>query len=131
MLGVVVLTIAIVLLFPKITKTVPASLVAIMVVFAVVLLFNIETKTVEDIASVQGGFPPFHIPNIPVSFETLKIIFPYSVIVAAVGLTEGLLTLNLVDEITGTRGNSTRKLKYSKWLLLRNGRLPDDCTNFG
>lgn len=109
MLGLVVLTIAIVLLFPKITKTVPASLVAIMVVFAVVLLFNIETKTVEDIASVQGGFPPFHIPNIPVSFETLKIIFPYSVIVAAVGLTEGLLTLNLVDEITGTRGNSNRE----------------------
>jgi SulP family sulfate permease len=109
MLGLVVLTIAIVLLFPKITKAVPASLVAIMVVFAVVLLFNIETKTVEDIASVQGGFPPFHIPNIPVSFETLKIIFPYSVIVAAVGLTEGLLTLNLVDEITGTRGNSNRE----------------------
>jgi SulP family sulfate permease len=80
-----------------------------MVVFAIVLLFNIETKTVQDIASVQGGFPPFHIPNIPLSFDTFKVIFPYSVIVAAVGLTEGLLTLNLVDEITGTRGNSNRE----------------------
>lgn len=109
MLGLVALTVAIVLVFPKITKAVPASLVAIMVVFALVIVFNIETKTVEDIASVQGGFPPFHIPNIPISFETLKIIFPYSVIVAAVGLTEGLLTLNLVDEITGTRGNSNRE----------------------
>jgi SulP family sulfate permease len=109
MLGLVTLTIGIVLLFPKLTKAVPASLVAIMVVFAIVLIFNIETKTVEDIASVQGGFPPFHIPNIPVSFETFKVIFPYSVIVAAVGLTEGLLTLNLVDEITGTRGNSNRE----------------------
>ncbi|MNQ26341.1 Bicarbonate transporter BicA [compost metagenome] len=109
MLGLVALTIAIVLVFPKITKAVPASLVAIMVVFALVIVFNIETKTVEDIASVQGGFPPFHIPNIPFSFETLKVIFPYSVIVAAVGLTEGLLTLNLVDEITGTRGNSNRE----------------------
>ena len=109
MLGLVALTISIVLLFPKVTKAVPASLVAIMVVFAIVLLFNIDTKTVQDIASVQGGFPPFHIPNIPFSFETFKVIFPYSVIVAAVGLTEGLLTLNLVDEITGTRGNSNRE----------------------
>jgi SulP family sulfate permease len=109
MLGLVALTIGIVLLFPKITKAVPASLVAIMVVFAIVLLFNIETKTVQDIASVQGGFPPFHVPDIPISFETLKVIFPYSIIVAAVGLTEGLLTLNLVDEITGTRGNSNRE----------------------
>ena len=109
MLGLVALTIGIVLLFPKLIKTVPASLVAIMVVFAIVLIFNIETKTVENIASVQGGFPPFHIPNIPLSFETLKVIFPYAVIFAAVGLTEGLLTLNLVDEITGTRGNSNRE----------------------
>lgn len=109
MAGLVLLTISIVFLFPKITKTVPASLVAILVVFVLVLVFNIDTKTVQDIASVQGGFPPFHVPNIPVSFEALKIILPYSVIVAAVGLTEGLLTLNLVDEITGTRGNSNRE----------------------
>ncbi|MCC9018619.1 SulP family inorganic anion transporter [Flavobacterium lipolyticum] len=109
MLALVALTIGIVLLFSKITKAVPASLVAIIVVFAVVLMFNIDTKTVQDIASVQGGFPPFHIPNIPLSFETIKILFLYSVIVAAVGLTEGLLTLNLVDEITGTRGNSNRE----------------------
>ncbi|MFD1604053.1 SulP family inorganic anion transporter [Flavobacterium artemisiae] len=109
MLGLVLLTVGIVLVFPKITKAVPASLVAIMVVFALVIVFNIETKTVEDIASVQGGFPPFHIPNIPISLETFQVIFPYAVIVAAVGLTEGLLTLNLVDEITGTRGNSNRE----------------------
>lgn len=109
MAGLTVLTVGIVLLFSKITKAVPASLVAILVVFVLVLVFNIETKTVQDIASVQGGFPPFHIPNIPLSFETFKVIFPYAVIVAAVGLTEGLLTLNLVDEITGTRGNSNRE----------------------
>ncbi|MFH7012725.1 SulP family inorganic anion transporter [Flavobacterium sp. FlaQc-52] len=109
MAGLTVLTVGIVLLFSKITKAVPASLVAILVVFILVLVFNIETKTVQDIASVQGGFPPFHIPNIPLSFETFKVIFPYAVIVAAVGLTEGLLTLNLVDEITGTRGNSNRE----------------------
>ncbi|QYJ68316.1 SulP family inorganic anion transporter [Flavobacterium litorale] len=109
MAGLVALTIAIVVILPRITKAVPASLVAIIVVFAIVLGFGIETKTVEDIASVSGGFPPFHVPDIPLNIETLKIIFPYSLIMAAVGLTEGLLTLNLVDEITGTRGNSNRE----------------------
>jgi SulP family sulfate permease len=109
MLGLVALTIAIVVLLPKVTKAVPSSLVAIIVVFVLVLVFGIDTKTVQDIASVEGGFPPFHIPNIPWTFETLKIIAPYSLIFAAVGLTEGLLTLNLVDEITGTRGKSNRE----------------------
>ena len=109
MLGLVALTIGIVVLTPKFTKTVPASLVAIMVVFALVYFFGIETKTVRDIASISGGFPPFHIPNIPINFETLQIIFPYALIMASVGLTEGLLTLNLVDEITETKGNGNRQ----------------------
>ena len=109
MLGLVALTIAVVIGFSKITKAVPASLVAIIVVFIIVLVFNIETKTVHDIASISGGFPPFHIPNIPLSFETFQIIFPYALIMAGVGLTEGLLTLNLVDEITETKGNSNRE----------------------
>jgi SulP family sulfate permease len=109
MAGLVALTIAIVVFFPKITKAVPPSLVAIIVVFLVVLGFGIDTKTVSDIASVSGGFPPFHIPNIPLTLEPFKIILPYAVIMAGVGLTEGLLTLNLVDEITGTRGNGNRE----------------------
>ncbi|NGY38019.1 SulP family inorganic anion transporter [Flavobacterium sp. XN-5] len=109
MAGLVALTIAIVVLFPKVTKAVPASLVAIIVVFGLVLGFGIETKTVADIASISGGFPPFHIPEIPLSFATLEIIFPYALIMASVGLTEGLLTLNLVDEITGTKGNGNRE----------------------
>lgn len=109
MIGLVLLTIAIVISFPKVSKAVPASLVAIMVVFALVFGFGIQTKTVADIASVSGGFPPFHIPNIPLNFETLQLIFPYGLIMACVGLTEGLLTLNLVDEITGTKGNGNRE----------------------
>jgi SulP family sulfate permease len=109
MAGLVALTIAIVILFPKITKAVPPSLVAIIVVFAIVLGFGIHTKTVSDIASVSGGFPPFHIPRVPLNWHTLNIIFPYALIMAAVGLTEGLLTLNLVDEITATRGNGNRE----------------------
>ncbi|MFL9844794.1 SulP family inorganic anion transporter [Flavobacterium rhizosphaerae] len=121
MLGLVALTIAIVIVLPKITKAVPASLVAIIVVFALVYFIGIETKTVQDIASVQGGFPPFHIPQIPLNFDTLKIIFPYSLIMAAVGLTEGLLTLNLVDEITGTRGSSNRECVAQGTANIANG----------
>lgn len=109
MLGLVALTIAIVVVLPKLTKAVPASLVAIIVVFLLVLGFNIDTKTVKDIASVSGGFPPFHIPEVPFNLQTLQIIFPYALIMAAVGLTEGLLTLNLVDEITDSKGNSNRE----------------------
>lgn len=109
MLGLVALTIGIVVGFPKISKAVPPSLVAILVVFGVVAAFGLDTKTVSDIASVQGGFPPFHIPAVAVSLDVLQVILPYSLIVAAVGLTEGLLTLNLVDEITGTKGNGNRE----------------------
>ena len=109
MLGLVALTIGIVIGFSKITKAIPASLVAIMVVFALVFGFGIQTKTVADIASVSGGFPPFHIPSIPLNLETFQLILPYGLIMACVGLTEGLLTLNLVDEITATKGNGNRE----------------------
>lgn len=109
MAGLVTLTIGIVILLPKITRKIPASLAAIMIVFAIVTVFGIDTKKVEDIASVSGSLPPFHIPNIPLDLETFQIIFPYALIMAAVGLTEGLLTLNLVDEITGSKGNSNRE----------------------
>lgn len=109
MLGLVALTIAIVWLWPKITKAVPASLVAILAVFGIVLIGGVQTKTVSDIASVAGGLPPFHIPQVPFNFETLQIVFPFGLIMAMVGLTEGLLTLNLVDEIVGNKGNGNRE----------------------
>lgn len=121
MAGLVALTIAIILILPKFTKAIPASLVAIIVVFAVVLVFNIDTKQVIDIASVSGSLPPFHIPEIPFTLETLKIILPYGLIMAAVGLTEGLLTLNLVDEITGTKGNSNRECLAQGTANIANG----------
>lgn len=109
MLGLVALTIGIVWLWPKITKAVPASLVAILAVFGIVLICGVQTKTVSDIASVAGGLPPFHIPQVPFNFETLQIVFPFGLIMAMVGLTEGLLTLNLVDEIVGNKGNGNRE----------------------
>lgn len=109
LLGLVLITMLIIWGLPKLTKAIPASLTAILVVFGVVAFFGIETKTVGDIASIQGGFPPFHIPNIPFNFETLAIIFPYAAIVAGVGLIESLLTLNIIDEITETRGRGNKE----------------------
>ncbi len=109
LLGLVLLTIFIIWGLPKLTKVIPASLVAVLAVFGIVVAFGIDTKTVGDIASIQGGFPPFHIPKVPFTFETLSIIFPYAAIMAAVGLIESLLTLNILDEITETRGNSNKE----------------------
>lgn len=109
MLGLVALTMLIIWGLPKITKVIPASLTAILAVSGIVIGFNLDTKTVGDIASISGGFPPFHIPEIPFSFEALQIIFPYSLIIAGVGLIESLLTLNLIDEITQTRGRGNKE----------------------
>lgn len=109
MLGLVALTMFIIWGLPKITKKFPSSLAAILTIFAVVTIFNIDTTTVGDIASIKGGFPPFHIPDLPFNFETLQVIFPYALIVAGVGLIESLLTLNLVDEITETKGRSNKE----------------------
>lgn len=80
LLGLVLLTIFIIWGLPKLTKVIPASLVAVLAVFGIVVAFGIDTKTVGDIASIQGGFPPFHIPKVPFTFETLSIIFPYAAI---------------------------------------------------
>lgn len=105
----VLLTMLIIWGLPKLSKAVPASLVAILFIFALTAILGIETKTVGDIASIKGGFPPFHIPMIPFKLETLMIIFPYSLVVAGVGLIESLLTLNIIDEITETRGNGNKE----------------------
>ena len=108
-LGLVVFTMLVIWGLPKLSKAVPASLIAIMAVFGLVLTFDIDTRTIGDIASIQGGFPPFHIPQLPFNLETLQIIFPYAAIVAGVGLIESLLTLNIIDEITETRGRGNKE----------------------
>lgn len=109
MLGLVLLTMLIIWGMPKLTKIVPASLTAILVVFGLVVMFKIDTKTVGDLASIEGSFPPFHLPSVPFTWDTLKIILPYSAIVAGVGLIESLLTLNIVDELTGSRGRGNKE----------------------
>jgi SulP family sulfate permease len=113
MLGLTLLTMLIIWGLPKLTKVVPSSLIAILAVSAIAIGFGIDTMSVADTLnageSIKGGFPPLGIPNIPLDFETLKIIFPFACIVAGVGLIESLLTLNLIDEITETRGNGNRE----------------------
>ena len=113
MLGLTLLTMFIIWGLPKLTKAVPSSLVAIIVVSALVIGFNIDTMTVVDTLNegetIKGGFPPLTIPNLSFDLTTLKIIFPYACIVAGVGLIESLLTLNLIDEITETRGSGNRE----------------------
>jgi len=107
--GLTLLSMAIIAFLPKLTKKVPAGLTAILVVFGLAAALGIDTKTVGDLASIQGGFPPFHLPEVPVTWETLTLIFPYAAVVAGVGLIESLLTLNILDEITGTRGQGNRE----------------------
>ncbi len=109
LLGLVLFTMFIIWGLPKISKAIPASLVAILTIFGIVVGFGIDTKTVGDIASISGGFPPFHLPMVPLSIETFKIIIPYAAIVAGVGLIESLLTLNIIDEITETRGRGNKE----------------------
>lgn len=109
MLGLIGLTMAIIYFLPKITTTLPSSLVAILVVSGLVIGFNLDTRVVGDIASIAGGLPDFHIPAVPLTMETLQIIFPYSVVLAAIGLIESLLTLRLIDEVTETRGRGNKE----------------------
>ncbi|WP_374764478.1 SulP family inorganic anion transporter [Yunchengibacter salinarum] len=109
MLGLVVLTMGIIWLTPRLTKVVPAPLVGILVVAAVVIGFGINVPRVGDLASIKGGLPLLHIPEVPLNLETLTIIAPYAVILAAIGLIESLLTLNLVAETTGKKGGASRE----------------------
>lgn len=109
MSGLTLLTILIVYIFPKISKAIPASLVALIATTLIVYFGGIDTRKIIDIASVSGSLPSFHIPGVPFNLDTLKIIFPYAIVMAVVGLIESLLTLNMTDELTGTKGNANQE----------------------
>ncbi|KAA8609278.1 sulfate permease [Salipiger aestuarii] len=109
MLGLVALTMAVIWLLPRVTRIVPAPLAGIAVTAAVVIVLGLDTPRVGDLASIEGGFPPFHIPAVPLTWDTVQIILPYAVILAAIGLIESLLTLNLVGEMTGQRGGASQE----------------------
>ena len=108
-IGFVGLTMLVIWLLPKLTKIFPATLVAILLTTILVLTFKIDIPSVGDLASVKGGLPIFLIPDVPLNLETLRIIFPYALILSAIGLIESLLTLNLVGEITNKRGGASQE----------------------
>ena len=113
-LGLIALTMAITHFLPKLTKAVPAALAAIVACTLVSMgldRIGLHTTTVAEMAggSLAGGFPPLRLPQIPLDFETLKLLFSFAAPVAAVGLIESLMTLTLIDEITGTRGRGNRE----------------------
>lgn len=118
MLGLVVLTMAIIQFLPKLTTAVPSSLAAIVFVTFLSSFLDLEARTVVDFvatmtgdinASIAGGLPNFSIPMVPFNLETLAIIAPYAFILAAIGLIESLLTLRLIDEMTETRGRGNKE----------------------
>jgi SulP family sulfate permease len=109
MLSLIGVTMLIIWGLPKLTKVIPAPLAGIGVVAALVIGLGINTPVVGDLASIQGGLPSFHMPAVPLNLETLEIILPYAVILAAIGLIESLLTLNLVGEITNQRGGASQE----------------------
>ncbi|GLO11149.1 sodium-independent anion transporter [Pseudomonas putida] len=109
MIGLVALTMAVVYVLPKLTRAVPPALVAILGVGLLVYLLDLPTRTLGDMAHIAGGLPGLALPDVPWNLETLKIIAPYAVLMAMVGLLETLLTLNLTDEVTESRGFPDRE----------------------
>lgn len=109
MLGLVGVTMAIIWVMPRLTSAIPAPLAGIGIVAAVVIAFGLDVPRVGDLASIKGGLPTWHIPMVPLNLDTFEIILPYAVILAAIGLIESLLTLNLVGEMTGRRGGASQE----------------------
>jgi len=107
--GLVAATMILIWVTPRLTRLVPAPLLAIGAVTAVVLGFDLDVQRVGDLASLSGGLPSFAVPIVPMTLETLMIIFPYALILAAIGLIESLLTLNLVGELTDRRGGASQE----------------------
>ena len=108
-LGLVALTMFLIWAAPKVTKFIPAPLLAIGITTAIVLGFDINVPRIGDLASMAGGLPAFAIPSVPMTLETLFIILPYAVILAAIGLIESLLTLNLVGDMTEQKGGASQE----------------------
>ena len=109
MLGLVGLTMAVIWGLPKVSRAVPAPLAGIGITALLVIAVGLDTPVVGDLASIEGGLPSFHVPLVPLTWETFQIILPYAVILAAIGLIESLLTLNLVGEITGQKGGASKE----------------------
>ncbi|NQW19354.1 MAG: SulP family inorganic anion transporter [Chloroflexi bacterium] len=109
MLGLIAVTMAVIYLIPRLTSKFPSALAGILVVSGIVIFGGIDTTTVGDISSISGSLPTFSVPDVPLTFETLWIILPHALILAAIGLIESLLTVSLIDGITDTKGQNNRE----------------------
>jgi SulP family sulfate permease len=109
MLALVAVTVVVTVLLPRLTKAFPSALAGILVSTACALAFGVKTRTVGDLASIHGTLPRFHLPQVPYNVATLRIIVPYALVLATIGLVETLLTLNLIDEMTDTHGRPNRE----------------------
>ena len=109
MLCLTALTMAIIWIMPRVTTAVPAPLAGIAIVALIVIGLGLDVPRVGDLASIEGGLPMFHVPMVPLTWETFEVILPYAVVLAAIGLIESLLTLNLVGEMTNQRGGASRE----------------------
>ncbi|MEE0511435.1 MAG: SulP family inorganic anion transporter [Peptococcaceae bacterium] len=111
MFALVALGIAIIYLFPRITQAVPSTLVAVVVVTAIAIIFDAPVRTIGDMGAITAALPAFHVPDVPLSAETFKIVLPYSISMALVGLVETLLTSQVIDEMTDSEGNRNRECR--------------------
>ncbi len=110
MLVIIAATMVIIHFLPRFSKTIPSTLVAIVVGSVSVIWMGLDTRTVGDIASIKGGLPIFHIPDVGgLTWEMIEIVFPYAIVMALVGLIESLLTLNLIDDLTQTVGKPNKE----------------------
>ncbi|MCM3004997.1 SulP family inorganic anion transporter [Priestia koreensis] len=114
-------TLLVIYLFPLVTKAVPSPLVAIIVMTIVAFFFKLDVKTVGDMGGITQVPPMFHLPQIPITFETLQIIFPTALGIAIVGLTESLVTATIVDEFTGTSSNKNREARGQGFANIASG----------
>ncbi|HEY4549518.1 MAG TPA: SulP family inorganic anion transporter, partial [Bacillus sp. (in: firmicutes)] len=107
----VAVTLVILYVVPRFFKSIPAPLIAIVVLTAVAIFSGVDLRTVGDLGSITQSLPSFLIPDVPFTIETIKIIFPYSISLAIVGLLESLLTASIVDDMTGTESNKNKEAK--------------------
>ena len=105
----VALGLAIIYLFPLLTRAVPSPLICIIALSAIAIAFGLDVRTVGDMGELPATLPMFLIPDIPLTLETLQIIFPYALAVAVVGLLESLMTATIVDELTDTPSDRNRE----------------------
>ncbi len=105
----VALALAVIYLFPRLTRALPSPLVAIVLVTAVVVFFGLDVRTVGDMGQLPSSLPVFLLPDVPLNLQTLMIVLPYSAAIALVGLLESLMTANVVDDLTETSSDKNRE----------------------